>query len=173
MQKSRISMISFLLTIFAIVSGPTSFGHTSLVSSTPAAGSVISEWPTEVKLEFAEELQTFSAGEANFIEVLDISGARVNATVATVSGATITSETLKANKFGIVTVNYRVVAQDGHVLEGSYNFTFDPSRDAAVSPAPTTSNEASSYPYRGVAAVFIIATLIFGIIVYRKNSKEN
>ena len=173
MQERRISTIALLLAIFAIVSGPTSFGHTSLVSSTPAAGSVITEWPIEIKLDFAEELQTFSAGEVNFIEVLDASGIRLNEPVATITGISVTSKLLKSAEFGLVTVKYRVVAQDGHVLEDSFNFTFDPSRDTAASPTPASTNEPASYPYRGFAAAFIIATLIFGVIVYRKNSKAN
>jgi hypothetical protein len=85
----------------------------------------------------------------------------------------VTSKLLKSAEFGLVTVKYRVVAQDGHVLEDSFNFTFDPSRDTAASPTPASTNEPASYPYRGFAAAFIIATLIFGVIVYRKNSKAN
>jgi hypothetical protein len=173
MQKIRISVVSIFLAIFGIGFGPTAFAHTSLVSSTPAVGSVITEWPIEIKLDFAEELQTFSAGEVNFIEVLDASGIRLNEPVATITGISVTSKLLKSAEFGLVTVKYRVVAQDGHVLEDSFNFTFDPSRDTAASPTPASTNEPASYPYRGFAAAFIIATSIFGVIVYRKNSKAN
>lgn len=173
MAKRRAWKVGLLLAISTLIWAPASFGHTTLVSSTPAKGSVITEWPTEVSLEFAENLQTFSAGDANFIEVLDLAGNRVNATVATVTGAKLTTAMLKMAEFGIVTVKYRVVAEDGHVLEDSFNFTFDPARAVVTAEESAKPVSTSNYRGLGIAAVLIIAILFFGVVIYRKNSKEN
>lgn len=172
MSKSRVFVASLLVPIIAFFSIPTASSHTTLLSSSPVAESLITEWPTEVKLEFAEDLQTFSAGTANFIEVIDSSGNQFNEKTAVVSGATITSKLLPNSTFGIFTVKYRVVAQDGHVLEDSYTFNFDGSKGAVTTLAHDSTGTPSQYPYRGIAAFLILAALVFGVIVYRKNEKK-
>jgi methionine-rich copper-binding protein CopC len=98
--------------------------HTKLISANPAAASEVSEWPTQITLEFDEELQNLGDEKANFVVVNNAVGDQVSESDEQISGNTITV-TLSANEVkGPVLVFYHVVSGDGHPVEGEYKFTY-------------------------------------------------
>jgi methionine-rich copper-binding protein CopC len=64
--------------------------HTKLISANPAAASEVSEWPTQITLEFDEELQNLGDEKANFVVVNNAVGDQVSESDEQISGNTIT-----------------------------------------------------------------------------------
>jgi len=107
----------------ALPASPVS-AHTVLVNSTPQGESVISSLPPDITISFAEDL--IDIGNSNAIKVLDEAGLDVSQGEVLVSGPTISKALIPSDKKGIFKVEYRAVASDGHVIEGSYSFTLQP-----------------------------------------------
>ena len=115
----RLIALSLLLVMYAL---PAS-AHSSLVSAVPAADSTVVDFPMEVVLNFNEDLMIVGDANPNKVEVFDAQGALV-------SGGTVVKGASIAAPVGIVgngafTVKYRVVSNDGHVVEGSYAFNVE------------------------------------------------
>jgi len=144
--------------------------HTKLISANPAAASEVSEWPTQITLEFDEELQNLGDEKANFVVVNNAVGDQVSETDEVISGNTITV-TLSANEVkGPVLVYYRVVSSDGHPVEGEYKFTYGVGE---VTAQGVEDKEEAEYPI-GIylaSAIFIISGLFFAIYSYRRRNR--
>jgi methionine-rich copper-binding protein CopC len=167
-QRVPALFISFL--ILVITSQPAAFAHTKLISANPSAASEVSEWPTQITLEFDEELQNLGDEKANFIVVNNALGDQVSESDEVLSGNTI-SVTLSANEIkGPVLVFYHVVSGDGHPVEGEYKFTYG---IGEVTAQGVEEPESSSLPI-GIyiaSAVFIISGMFFSIFAYRRRIK--
>lgn len=118
------------LTILLLSLAYPAFGHSSLVSSTPAKNAVLSEFPTEIKLTFNESLLEIGSDNPNKVEVTNSMGDLLSG-VTTVSGPVITAP-LQITGNDIYKVKYRVVSQDGHVIDGDYSFTVESEIATAV-----------------------------------------
>lgn len=144
--------------------------HTKLISANPAAASEVSEWPTQITLEFDEELQNLGDEKANFVVVNNAVGDQVSETDEVISGNTITV-TLSANEVkGPVLVFYHVVSSDGHPVEGEYKFTYGVGE---VTAQGVEDEEVDQYPI-GIylaSAIFIISGLFFAIYSYRRRNR--
>ena len=106
------------------------FGHSSLVSSTPAKDAVLTEFPTEISLTFNESLLEIGANNPNKVEVTNSMGDLLSG-ATTVAGPIITAP-LQITGNDVYKVVYRVVSQDGHVIEGDYSFTVESEIATAV-----------------------------------------
>jgi len=147
--------------------------HTTLVSSSPANGSLISVWPSEIVLTFAEPLATISGSSVNQVTVTNAEANDVGGKV-TVNGEQITVATTENALPGPVLVNYRVAASDGHVVEGEFTFSYQPTGTANPTPSPT----ASPAPAHGhnspngaiikASTGLVVLALIIGIFGYRR-----
>jgi methionine-rich copper-binding protein CopC len=167
-QRVPALFISFL--ILVITSQPAAFAHTKLISANPSAASEVSEWPTQITLEFDEELQNLGDEKANFIVVNNALGDQVSESDEVLSGNTI-SVTLSANEIkGPVLVFYHVVSGDGHPVEGEYKFTYG---IGEVTAQGVEEPESSSLPISIyiASAVFIISGMFFSIFAYRRRNK--
>jgi len=60
------------------LSMPSSFSHTKLVSANPAAGSVITQWPEQISIEFDEDLINIGDEKTNFIVVNNAVGDQIS-----------------------------------------------------------------------------------------------
>lgn len=99
----------------------TSLAHTKLLKSDPAAGSVVDAWPSQITLEFDEQLQNIGSEKTNFIVVNNSVGDQVSEDDEKLNGNSVTL-TLSPNTIkGPVLVFYHVVSSDGHAVEGSIN----------------------------------------------------
>ena len=160
-----IGLLTLLLTI------QPAYAHTKLVSASPFAGSTVENWPTEITLEFDEELQNLGPEKANFLVVNNSVGDQVSETDEIIDGNKLTV-TLSPNEIkGPVLVFYRVVSTDGHPVEGEYKFTYGVGETTAEG---VTESEEKKFPITVylASAVFIISGLFFSIYSYRRRNQS-
>lgn len=98
--------------------------HTVLVSTDPAIDSTIIALPSTVSLTFADEL--VALGDSNSISITDEKGMELTSGKAEVSGAVLSIKSDGSEVTGVIKVDYRAVAADGHVITGDYQFTVSP-----------------------------------------------
>ncbi len=141
--------------LFVSISFP-AFGHSSLVSSTPAKDAVLTEFPSEVSLTFNESLLEIGAENPNKVEVVNSMG-DVLSGASKLSGSVI-SVPVQITGNDEYQVSYRVVSADGHVIEGSYSFNVQ-SEIATAMPisAPIEETPAEDGPNLLVRTVMALA----------------
>lgn len=95
--------------------------HAQLIDSQPKANQVLSTSPSQFRLNFSDQL--INLGEAsNWLKVEDSKGAIVSSP-SVLNGGEITAMPLQTLKPGKYQVSWRVLSEDGHPIQGSYNFT--------------------------------------------------
>jgi len=121
-MKKSLSAVTAALVL--LIGAATANAHTVLVYSNPKSGAIVHSLPNSITLRFAEPLLTLAGQTINRVSVTDPKG------VVVTSGKNISRGTLLTNAFnsvvakkGIYKVSYRVSAQDGHVVIGSFTFT--------------------------------------------------
>lgn len=127
------------LVVLLVATGVTGVGaaasaHTALVSSTPNDGEVVDSLPT-VRLEFTEALLTIG----NSITVTDSAGATTDLAL-TYPKPEVVEAAVPSLPPGAVTIDFRVVAADGHDLQGKIGVTLT----GGASPSPSSSSVTSS-----------------------------
>lgn len=105
------------------------WAHTAVVSLSPAKGASLSVAPTQVLITADAEVQDMGTA----ITVTSPLGARVDDGSTEVEGKLVLIGLKSLTEVGTYTVNYRLLAQDGHALDGTYEFSLT----TASSPSPT------------------------------------
>jgi len=109
--------------LLGLVVSPLAQAHTVLVSSDPGAGSTVKQLPEQVTLTFAGSLLTLGSKAINTVEVVDPMGQTITSANNVVHGNVLTNVLSPSMVMsGSYKVIFRVAAQDGHVLNGSFNF---------------------------------------------------
>jgi methionine-rich copper-binding protein CopC len=160
--------LALLLTSLSAITP--SLAHTNLLLQTPAAGTQVAEWPSEITLEFDEVLQNLGDEKANFVVVNNAAGDQVSNDDELLTDNTITV-TLTSNQVqGPVLVYYRVISGDGHPVEGEYTFTYGIGVETAQG---VVEEEEVNYPIAVylASAIFIVSGLFFAIYSYRRRSR--
>ena len=162
--------ISVLFIAFlAFASTPQASAHVEIVSSFPEQFSNVNPIPTQVWIEFSGDLQTLDGQAVNSLEVIDSTGIAVNYEDAIISGGRITTKISGQSAPGAFTVKYRVVGDDGHVIEGDYTFNASPDYAAGQSPMPVSSaKEESSIPAGGILLGALLIIFFGGIYMRAK-----
>ncbi|MFW2514639.1 copper resistance CopC family protein [Demequina sp. SO4-13] len=139
---SRPLLIFAALAVMLVAwSGP-ALAHTELRATTPEEGSAV-ESLSELRLEFTGDVLEVGAEltvvDAEGVEyVLDPQFPSTNAVTGTLDAAIPAGDT---------ELVWRIVAEDGHPLEGVLSFTYAPVvEEESVSPGPTTEPSASAEP---------------------------
>ena len=165
--------------------------HTSFKSALPEAGSKIDSLPQEVVLAFDENLVVI--GDANTVTVKDARGVEVTDGPTRVTNNLVSRDLGVSNLSGNFSVTYRVVANDGHVIKGSYEFNVmenedktlqeeeDSSAEESLSTTtvPPTGSTASgpepekSLISRNSANIFLTTALVVLILLWRKSFKKS
>ena len=143
----------------AFASAPQASAHVEIVSSFPEQFSNVNPIPTQVWIEFSGDLQTLDGQAVNSLEVIDSTGIAVNYEDVIISGGRISTKISGQSAPGAFTVKYRVVGDDGHVIEGEYTFNASPDYSEGQSPMPISSApQESSSPVLGIllGALFLI-----------------
>ena len=169
-QKNSLLVAALSLLITGLSGMTSSLAHTNLLVQTPAASSEVATWPSQITLEFDEQLQNLGDEKANFLVVNNAAGDQVSENDETLLGNTITV-TLSPNQVqGPVLVYYRVVSGDGHPVEGEYTFTYGIGVETAEG---VVEEETTEYPIAVylASAVFIVSGLFFAIYSYRRRSR--
>jgi hypothetical protein len=120
---------------------------------------------------FSGELQNLDGEILNSIEVTDSTGLVVSYDDAVIEGAKIMTKISGQSAAGVFIVKYRVVGQDGHVIEGEYTFNASPEYAEAV---PTTTAEIEKTTSIPIGVAVFLLLLILGAAAYfkyRKNEK--
>lgn len=128
----RVGAFVFLFAAFAFAVTPTASAHTTLLSSVPAVDSEVTQAPTEVELEFGEDL--IALGKGKKVSVIAPSGKDIAIGEATVMKTHVSQPLSVDSTPGVYSVKYRVVAADGHVLEDRFSFTITSSQSAISAP---------------------------------------
>ena len=119
----RKTVASLLILTFTIVGVSAASAHTVLIASNPAKGSIIKVLPTKITLKFADSLLTLAKRAINRVIVTDPHAKVVTVGKDMVKGAILTDLINVAHPIvGIYKVNYRISAQDGHIVIGSFTF---------------------------------------------------
>ncbi len=117
--------------------------HSTLTSSSPTDGAVLTEPLDSVDLTFSEApLAGLDAGLR--IEVTDADGTDVASGAVTVSGTTM-SRAVDLER-GAYSVLWRYVSPDGHPIEGTLAFDYRPAAAAAPAPSATVTPTPSAAP---------------------------
>ena len=169
-QKRNISAVFLgLLTLLLIIQP--AYAHTKLVSASPSAGSTLEIWPTQIILEFDEELQNLGPEKANFLIVNNAVGDQVSETDENIDGNKLTVNLAPNEVKGPVLVFYHVVSTDGHPVEGEYKFTYGVDEVTAEGVTDTAEKKFPMTIYLA-SAVFIISGLFFSIYSYRRRNQS-
>ncbi|WP_245579869.1 copper resistance CopC family protein [Brevibacterium album] len=112
-------LAALLLTLFGLTLGSAASAHDQLVSSNPADGDELETQPEWLELEFSGQIQEIGSE----IRVLDPSGEDVSAGELTVEGRTLSSALPDNLGPGEYTVQWRVVSEDSHPVDGTFAFT--------------------------------------------------
>ena len=134
-------LLATLLATLAVLCGvaPPAQAHTELVAATPQPGSVVSGRTTAVELGFSERLLPDLAA----VRVEGEDGVDHVVGDPVVDGGTLVVRLRPLSRTGTYTVDYRVVAADGHEVEGSYDFRFQAPAPAA---APASTDDPAPVP---------------------------
>jgi len=158
----KIGLVGLILGI----SSPSAYAHTELISTIPAAMSVLSEKPENIVLMFSEA--PILAG--SFIQVEQPSGTVLGKAKPKLAGAALVTPWLPAIQPGEVLVRWRAVADDGHVSIGTFNFTYKQHPDVEPSVVSATDNN-STRDIAGWAGGISLIVLVIAIGITTRRKK--
>ncbi len=162
----------FALFLLLISCSFPAYGHSSLVSATPAKDAVLTEFPTEISLTFNESLLEIGADNPNKVEVTNSMGDLLSG-AATVAGPVINAP-LQITGNDVYKVKYRVVSADGHVIEGEYSFSVESEIATAVPiSAPIEETPAEDGPNLLVRTVMAAAAGVAFLALLRIKKRKS
>jgi len=163
----------FLISLLSILAVPASSAHVEIVASFPERFTNVNPIPREVWIQFSGELQTLDGEAMNTLEVIDSTGLSVNFEDPVIDGAKILTKISGQSAPGVFIVKYRVVGDDGHVIEGDYTFNASPDYAAEQSPMPTNSAASqSSIPTGAILLGALLLAFLGGIVLRVKNRRK-
>lgn len=119
----------FVALVGVLLSSQAAYAHATVVSTNPAANTVLATQPSEVSVTFSEPVSPVKA--QTWVVAPD--GARAGSGDATAHGATVTLPLREGLPNGTYLVTYRVISADGHPIPGG--FTFSIGEPSATAPA--------------------------------------
>jgi len=165
-------LIALCLAGLAFLSSPIATAHGEIVSTFPEQYTNATPIPTQVWIEFDGNLQTLDGQVINTIDVVDSTGLTVSYGDPIIEGGKISTKLSGQSAPGVFTVNYRIVSEDGHPVEGSYTFNASPNF-ADDAPVTTAAPEKSSnLSIGGIVMIVFLGVFAVGMLVKRKNEKK-
>lgn len=174
-KRALTTFVLILTTLF--FAAPSAMAHTGLESSTPKEGAALSAAPTEVVLNFDEELL-----ENTVKVVAHLAGEKTNVLddVAEANGKTVNVPWPQNLAGGTYEVAYRIVSADGHPVTGTLTFSYvtssssattspspsaSPSESPSTSPVETLTPSPSATPAATTSGTSPIVVIIIGLII--------
>ena len=111
---------SLLLVIF--LAPINAYAHSTLVTSNPKSGAVLSKSPNSLALTFNENLIKIAGKNVSRVSLTDSNNAVIKLGKTTISKSRITAKITSALKSGNYKISYRVVSNDGHPVSGTIEF---------------------------------------------------
>jgi methionine-rich copper-binding protein CopC len=133
--------------------------------------------PTQVWIEFDGELQLIDGEVINTLKVKDSTGLVVSAEDAVIEGSKISTQISDQSVGGVFTVEYRIVSEDGHPVEGSYTFQASPGFEATEMIEPTTvateSDDQSEFSFGAIVMSVFLVVFAVRYFVRMRNEKRD
>jgi methionine-rich copper-binding protein CopC len=165
-------IVALSLAALAFLNTPMASAHGEIVSTFPEQYTNATPIPTQVWIQFDGNLQTLAGQAINTIDVVDSTGLTVSYGDPVIDGGKISTKLSGQSAPGVFTVNYRIVSEDGHPVEGSYTFNASPNY-ADDAPVKTASPEKSSkLSIGGIVMIVFLGIFALGVLVKRKNEKK-
>jgi hypothetical protein len=166
--------LAVLALVCLVLSSPISFAHGEIVTTYPLRDSTSSPTPTQVWIEFDGELQLIDGEVINTLKVKDSTGLVVSSEEAVIEGSKISTQISDQSVGGVFTVEYRIVSEDGHPVEGSYTFEASPGFEATEMIEPTTSTTSSENQaeFSFGAIVMAVFLVVFAVRYFIKMRNE-
>jgi len=168
----RKPIVSIFIGLIALLTMPSSSAHVEIVSSFPERFANVNPIPTQVWIQFSGELQTLDGEAVNSLEVIDSTGIAVNFEDPVIEGAKIMTKISGQSAPGAFTVKYRVVGDDGHVIEGDYTFNASPDYAEAVPTSTSVDEKSSPLSSAGIVMIAVIGLLGIGLLIKRKSENK-
>ncbi len=170
-MRRLLSLFTFLFSVMVIV--PSASAHVEIVDSFPQQFANVNPIPTQVWIQFSGDLQTLDGEAVNSLEVIDSTGLAVNFGDPIIEGGKISTKVSGQSAAGVFTVKYRVVGDDGHVIEGDYTFNASPDYSTDQSPMPiSTTSAESSIPAGGILLAALLIFFLGGIYMRAKKRRN-
>lgn len=156
-----LAVLAGALTLIVLVPTGPAAAHTHLVSSSPAAGAVVTRSPAAIELQFSEPVRSVADG----FRLYDHQGA-VQALVGNVTDGTVRIELPADLPEGSFVVGWRVVSDDSHPVSGALTFAVGRVDDSSV--AVTQSDSATvALTYGALQGLGYVAILVLvGLAVF-------
>jgi copper resistance protein C len=166
--------VAALAALFLIFSAPLSLAHGQIVTTYPLKDSKSSPAPSQVWIEFDGQLQLIEGEVVNTLKVTDSTGLVVSSEEAVIEGARISTQVSDQSVGGVFTVQYRIVSEDGHPVEGSYTFEASPGFEATemIEPVTTTSATENQNDLSIGAIVMAVFLVVFAVRYFVKMRDE-
>jgi methionine-rich copper-binding protein CopC len=168
----RKTLVTIIVGCIALLSMPSSSAHVEIVSSFPERFSNVNPIPTQAWIQFSGSLQTLDGEAVNTLEVIDSTGIAVNFGDPVIDGAKIMTKLSGQSAPGAFTVKYRVVGDDGHVIEGDYTFNASPDYAEAVPTTTSATEEKASLNVGGIVLVFFLIVFVVGYVIKEIKGKK-
>ena len=129
-------VVALIAPVRGAAASPPAFWHATLLSSEPAAKSTLTTSPTRIRLVFSEEIEP-SLGRIRLVAP--------DGSVATLKSAgdphdvsALIAPIPSPLGSGVYRVEWRIVSEDGHPIDGTYRFTVATSGDTVRTPVRAT-----------------------------------
>ena len=154
MNKLAKALTALVLGFATLLPSQAASAHAELETSSPEANSVIGSAPEVVSLTFGEKLMVVGAEkDANQIQVTNGANDRVDNGDYQVTGEVLTVSLKPDLADDTYKVTYRVVSEDGHPIEGVYEFEVNGmARSGVGSPMPVDAGVPTATLYDAEAA---------------------
>ena len=138
------------IALFAVVAtAAPAFAHNDVVSSTPAAGEVLTVLPEHFSITTNEPLLDLGGSGSGFgLEIIGADGLYYGDGCVTVEGASMYADAA-IGEAGSYTMVYQVVSADGHTVSDSLQFEWAPSVETEASTGSTTAGDCNGLYNRG------------------------
>ena len=154
-------VIHLLTVIFLALISASPAAATSVVNTSPTAGSVLSVSPTAVTVKANANLLV----GANDLTVIDPNGTRVDDGSVQIQGEVLMVGLKVLKSSGLYTVNYTLMAIDEEPINGSFTFLYNAPADmasATPTPSPEVSKTNTTSGGSNGAIVFVIVIFLLG-----------
>lgn len=157
MRRILVSITFIFLTMFS----PSQALATSIVSTSPTAGSVLSISPTAVTIKASQDL----VEDANEITVTNSNGQRVDDGSIQIQGPVLMVGVKPLTTSGLYTVTYTLMAVDQPATSGTFTFLYNaPAEMTLPTPTPTEDVLINNSPNR-LTDLFVVGLMIFAFIM--------
>lgn len=144
-RLSTVPAILALVLATLFLGGTAAQAHDELVRSDPEQNGTVSTAPDHITLTFSGDITNVQNG--NKIVVTDSQGKTVSTGDATVDSTEVTQKMASDATDETYKVAWRVVSQDGHPIEGTFNFTVGQGGSGDQASASQGASEAAGHEH--------------------------